>query len=301
MTGKERNAAAHMSPTGDAWDHMNMGAEVRPNPEDEMPKPPSWEHCEQDGPEGRVCCDNDPTWQYPNYMGSTKVTEHLAAEVTIEETVATSTEEDMPSPLERLRLHLWKLKTIRNPRKLKSLVQRQATLDSGATSTFMRPQDGAVPTGEKSTKRVGMPDGRAIQASAKALLPWHKLRRDARQCDILPGLQDNSLVSVGKLADAGYYTLFMPGGQGVQVFDAKKVKISISAESVLQGHRDEQGLWRVPIDGREDVSLSKDELAQAINNVFDLPSVEQTIRYLHACIGFPTKRTWLKAIKKGTL
>ena len=147
--GKERNAAAHMSPTGDAWDHMNMGAEVKPNPEDELPKPPSWEHCEQDGPEGRVCCDNDPTWQHPNYMGSTKVTEHLAAEVTIEETVATSTEEDMPSPLERLRLQLWKLKTIRNPRKLKSLVQRQATLDSGATSTFMRPQDGAVPTGEK--------------------------------------------------------------------------------------------------------------------------------------------------------
>ena len=93
----------------------------------------------------------------------------------------------------------------------------------------------------------------------------------------------------------------MPGGQGVQVFDAEKVKVSISAESVLQGHRDEQGLWRVPVDGKEDVSLSKDELAQAINNVFDLPSVEQTIRHLHACIGFPTKRTWLKAIKKGTL
>ena len=146
-----------------------------------------------------------------------------------------------------------------------------------------------------------MPDGRAIEASAKALLPWHKLRQGARQCDILPGLQDNSLVSVGKLADAGYCTLFVPGGQGVQVFDAEKVNISISAESVLQWHQDKQGLWRVPIDNKEDASLNNDELAQAINNVFDLPSVEQTIKYLHACIGFPTKRTWLKAIKKGTL
>ena len=88
-----------------------------------------------------------------------------------------------------------------------SLDTRQAILDSGATSTFMRPQDGAIHTGEKSTKRVSMPDGRAIQASEKALLPWNKLRHDASKCDILPGLQHNSLVSVGKLADAGYYTL----------------------------------------------------------------------------------------------
>ena len=70
----------------------------------------------------------------------------------------------------------------------------------------------------------------------------------------------------------------MPGGQGVQVFDANKVKVNISAESVLQGHRDDQGLWRVPIDNKEDVSLNNDELAQASNNVFDLPSVEQTSR-----------------------
>ena len=91
----------------------------------------------------------------------------------------------------------------------------------------------------------------------------------------------------------------MQGGQWVQVFDANKVKVNITAESVLQGHRDKQGLWRVPIDNKEYVSLNNDELAQAINNVFGLQSVEQTIIYLHACIGFPTKRTWLKAIKKG--
>ena len=141
-----------------------------------------------------------------------------------------------------------------------------------------------------------MPDGRAIQASEKALLPWNKLRYDARKCDMLPGLQHNSLVSVGKLADTGYYTLFMPGGQGVHVFDANKVEVNISAEAVLRGWRDHQGLWRVPIDDGKDVSLNNKELAQAVHNVFDLPSVEQTIRYLHASIGFPTKRTWLKAI-----
>ena len=75
----------------------------------------------------------------------------------------------------------------------------------------MRPQDGALPTGERSTKRVQLPDGRAVQASEKARLPWDKLQKKVRECDILASLEHNSPVSVGKLADAGYHTLFMPG------------------------------------------------------------------------------------------
>ena len=46
------------------------------------------------------------------------------------------------------------------------------------------------------------------------------------------------LYSVGKLADAEYYTLCMPGGQGVQGFEANKVKVNISAAAVLQCWRD---------------------------------------------------------------
>ena len=99
----------------------------------------------------------------------------------------------------------------------------------------MRAQDGAIPTEELSTKRVQLPDDRAVQASEKAMLPWNKLREKARECDILPSLEHNSLVSVGKPADAGYYTLFMLGGKGVQVYDANDVNINISAEAVLRG------------------------------------------------------------------
>ena len=76
------------------------------------------------------------------------------------------------------------------------------------------------------------------------------------------------------------------------------MKIDISVEALVRGWRDYQGLRRVPIDDGEGVSLNNDELAEAVHNVFDLPSIEQTIRYLHASINFPTKRTWIKAIKK---
>ena len=42
-----------------------------------------------------------------------------------------------------------------------------------------------------------------------------------------------------------------------------------------------------------------EELKHVVNNLFELPSVEQAIRFVHACVGYPTKATWLKAIRKG--
>ena len=40
--------------------------------------------------------------------------------------------------------------------------------------------------------------------------------------------------------------------------------------------------------------------AEAINNVYELPSIEPAIRYLHGAADFPTKATWLKAIRNGS-
>jgi hypothetical protein len=36
-----------------------------------------------------------------------------------------------------------------------------------------------------------------------------------------------------------------------------------------------------------------------INNVYELPSIEHAVQYLHAAAGHPTKHTWLKAIARG--
>ncbi len=67
---------------------------------------------------------------------------------------------------------------------------------------------------------------------------------------------------------------------------------------VLQGWRDANGLWklsrveRIPIPAKR----SKQEVAA---NVYSPPSIPQTIWYLHAAAGFPTKDPWIKAIKHG--
>jgi len=37
-----------------------------------------------------------------------------------------------------------------------------------------------------------------------------------------------------------------------------------------------------------------------INNAYELPSIEQAVRYLHAAAGHPTKHMWLKAIAHCT-
>ena len=86
----------------------------------------------------------------------------------------------------------------------------------------------------------------------------------ARECDILSGFQHSLLVSVGKLSDAGYYTIFMPGNQGVQVVDGNNVKINVSGDAVLRGWRDPQGLWRVPMDDGKRVTLSQHQLGESI-------------------------------------
>ena len=95
---------------------------------------------------------------------------------------------------------------------INALCNRSALIDSGATGTFGRVQDGMIPTGVPSNKEVGMPDGRAAKASKQALLPIKKLREGARKGDILPALSDNTLISVGTLANNDYAT-FLAGSK----------------------------------------------------------------------------------------
>ncbi len=48
-----------------------------------------------------------------------------------------------------------------------------------------------------------------------------------------------------------------------------------------------------------DTLLSLAHNNEYIHNVYKLPSTEPTIRYLHAAVGFPTKESWLNAIRQG--
>ena len=80
--------------------------------------------------------------------------------------------------------------------------------------------------------------------------------------------------------------------------------LSPKGEPIFQGWRENKlpRLWRV--------ALSSDKKQKVIytttshnrpeaSNVYDLPSMEALVRYMHAVAGFPVLSTWLKAIKNG--
>ncbi len=63
--------------------------------------------------------------------------------------------------------------------------------------------------------------------------------------------------------------------------------------------RDEKGTLTIATDNLWTVSTNEEESKEEANNVYNLPSTKQSIRYLHAAAGFPVKSEWIKAIKAG--
>ena len=118
---------------------------------------------------------------------------------------------------------------------LKRIFGHKAVLDSEATRSFIQLGDGAVSTRKPCSKQVWMPDKNSLQVSDQVMMPITSLRPEARVCDILPDLYHNSLVSVGKLADAGYCISFVPGKQGAFVVDGNGNNISVTRDTVFRG------------------------------------------------------------------
>ncbi len=112
-----------------------------------------------------------------------------------------------------------------------------------------------------------------------------------------------SLMSVGKTSDDSMISVFT--NKGVNVFKEKDVLITCKGEPILIGIRDNQGQYQIPLmqqwgywQPRRPSKQAWKALRQA-NSVYDLPSTEQAIKWMHAVCGYLVKSTWLKAIKAG--
>jgi hypothetical protein len=74
---------------------------------------------------------------------------------------------------------------------------------------------------------------------------------------------------------------------------------------MLIGIRDDKGRYQIPLvqqrghwQPRKPSKKARHALRQA-NSVYDLPSIEQAIKWMHAVCGYPVKTTWSKAAKAG--
>ena len=169
--------------------------------------------------------------------------------------------------------------------------EKKIIIDSGATSHFMT-EDLDLPTKGVSNKEVFLPNDTRLRTSRRTQLPFDTLTTAAREADILPGLK-RSLLSVSKMSDEGYTTIFHPGEEGVTIHKKGTIRLTTSEPPVLKGEKENLAkLWTIS-------TTKTAQQKETIHNVYSLPSIPHTIRYLHAAAGFPVKETWLDAIKAG--
>jgi hypothetical protein len=199
-----------------------------------------------------------------------------------------------------------------------------AVSDTGATSSAFPKEDPSIPTGRVSSAIFHLPNGALAPATTLTKL-LHNVRAPAQDVNIVPSLVENSLLSTSTIYNENE----------VNFYDTKTTNITVLAEAVLKGWRcPRTNLWQVPLvpivtnlntdtlvldhpSGQnslismytvETTQISHDHVAlqmcknhrqEYLHNVYELPSLKPTIRYLHGAAGFPTKASWLKAICKG--
>ena len=76
----------------------------------------------------------------------------------------------------------------------------------------------------------------------------------------------------------------------VMIHKQGSIFITTTKPPILQGCKSRGArLWTL--------SASEKTMKEKANNVYSLPSISQTVRYLDTGTGFPMKKTWLKTIK----
>ncbi len=179
------------------------------------------------------------------------------------------------------------------------------TYDSGANGHYISEKDhrkAGLPIIRKSTRWVGVANGGVSQAKFVTQLPFKDLSAQATQADTFQDFP-SSLMSVGKTANDGTISIFTK--DGVTVHKETDILITCKGEPIFIGVRDEQGRYQILLIQQQGQwqpwrpSKQAQKCLHQANSVYDLPSMEQAIKWMHAVCGYPVQSTWLKAIKVG--
>jgi hypothetical protein len=115
--------------------------------------------------------------------------------------------------------------------------------------------------------------------------------------NIVPGLH-STLVSIPKLADAGYTIVFSK--KGVAIYDDHTTTITADKPPILEADRcNLTGLWKLPLHPEGIAANGEPSNNEAINVIFNLPSTRQNFLWYHVASGFPPKETFIRAVCNG--
>jgi hypothetical protein len=122
-----------------------------------------------------------------------------------------------------------------------------------------------------------------------------QLPAQAWEAHILPGLTHSSLVSIGKLCNAGCEAHFT----------AIKVIINKDNRLLMTGPRDQQtGLWRIKLNNQptpKPTKITKHKHCKGfINHAYQEQTIPELMQFLHATAFSPVPSiTWINAIQQG--
>jgi hypothetical protein len=188
-----------------------------------------------------------------------------------------------------------------------------AISDTGTTASAFTPSDPTIAMGIGSTATFGGAFGNQARVTTVNKL-HHKIREPARSTHIVPKVQ-HSLLGTSKLVEADYIAIY--NKQEVNFYNATTTKIVALEEAVLKEWQcPVTKLWRIPLLDKPD-NLNTDTLLldhptqlenrnklyevqtnlksrlhirallaqtnkeEYVHNVYKLPSIELTVRYLH--------------------
>jgi hypothetical protein len=183
-------------------------------------------------------------------------------------------------------------------------------VDSGCTSGVGTTDDLCWRTGRTSNKQFILPGSKIVKATKIAEYPF-KVQSPAQELHITPGITENSLLSTSKFTAANYITIF--DKEEVNIYDANNTIIAVTRGAILRGFKCPMtGMWCIPLidlvrnNNPKTVIVNRPPSeflparpppTKAIHNVYELKTQPELVLYYHAAAGFPTKPTWLKAIK----
>ena len=157
--------------------------------------------------------------------------------------------------------------------------------DTGASKSYIRPKDKNILHNRINVTKgpsVQIPNGTNMKTIEKGILPLHGILSDrAKTGNIIEGLNNASLLSIGQLCDDNC----------IAIFDKRYLHIFKNGQIVIKGIRNwTDGLWDVRVgDQKENVNMiirrdkTKTDLAE----------------YLHKCAFSPSLSTFQRAIRKG--
>ena len=205
-----------------------------------------------------------------------------------------------------------------------------AIADSGASTTCVQPKEEQMQASEcgkytwddplsatntKSDKVFQMARGDVAPGEDVVHLNALPLRRGAAEAHTVRGLT-NSLISMSTLRKHGYIPIFEQ--DKMSVYDGPTTTITVSRKAVMEGwYCPKEKLWRIPLVKNVSnvqhqsipVAMSPMQILQdgpppptdQILSAYELTTRPELIRYYHAAAGFPSKPTWVAAIKKRPL